>query len=67
MEDKKSLLNEIKELWKSENIEKFDIAPELLEYLELKDLQELKERILNSMSELSEEQKEWLSQFRKYE
>ncbi len=67
MEDKKSLLNEIKELWKSENIENFDIAPELLEYLELKDLQELKERILNSMSNLTDEQKEWLSQFRKYE
>ena len=67
MEDKKSLLNEIKELWKSENIENFDIAPELLEYLELKDLQELKEKILNSMSNLTDEQKEWLFQFRKYE
>jgi len=67
MEDKKALLNEIKELWKSENIENFDIAPELLEYLELKDLQELKEKILNSMSNLTDEQKEWLFQFRKYE
>ena len=67
MEDKKQLLNEIKELWKSEKIQNFDIAPELLEYLELKDLQELKERILNSMSNLSQEQKEWLFQFRKYE
>jgi len=67
MEDKNSLLNEIKELWKSKNIQNFDIAPELLEYLELKDLQKLKERILNSMKDLSEEQKEWLFQFRKYE
>ncbi len=67
MEDKNSLLNEIKELWKSENIQNFDIAPELLEYLELKDLLELKEKILNSMKDLSEEQKEWLFQFRKYE
>ncbi len=67
MEDKKQLLNDIKELWKSEKIQNFDIAPELLEYLELKDLQELKERILNSMSNLSQEQKEWLFQFRKYE
>ncbi len=67
MEDKKALLNEIKELWKSENIENFDIAPELLEYLELKDLQELKEKILNSMSNLTDEQKEWLFKFRKYE
>lgn len=67
MEDKKSLLNEIKELWTSENIQGFDIAPELLEYLELKDLQELKEKILNSMTDLNEEQKDWLFQFRKYE
>ena len=67
MEDKNILLNEIKELWQGENIEGFDIAPELLEYLELKDLQELKKRILNSMSNLNEEQKDWLFQFRKYE
>ena len=67
MEDKKSLLNEIKELWANENIQGFDIAPELLEYLELKDLQELKEKILNSMTDLNEEQKDWLFQFRKYE
>ena len=66
MEDKKSLLNEIKELWKSENIEDFDIAPELLEYLELKDLQELKEKLLNSMEKLNDKQKDWLQQFRKY-
>ena len=67
MEDKKSLLNEIKELWKSKNIKEFDIAPELLEYLELKDLQELKARILNSMQNLTQEQKEWLEKFKKYD
>jgi len=66
MQDKLSLINEIKELWKSENIESFDIAPELLEYLELKDLEELKAKILNSKSNLSQEQKDWLMQFRKY-
>ena len=66
MQDKLSLINEIKELWKSENIESFDIAPELLEYLDLKDLKELKAKILKSKSNLSEEQKEWLFQFRKY-
>jgi hypothetical protein len=67
MEDKKSLLNEIKELWKSKNIKEFDIAPELLEYLELKDLQELKARVLNSMQNLTQEQKEWLEKFKKYD
>jgi len=66
MQDKLSLINEIKELWKSKNIENFDIAPELLEYLELKDLEELKAKILNSKSNLSQEQKDWLMQFRKY-
>jgi len=66
MQDKKRLIDEIKELWKSENIEDFDIAPELLEYLELKDLEELKAKILNSKAELSEKQKDWLFQFRKY-
>jgi len=65
MEDKKSLLEDIKKLWKSENIKDFDIAPELLEYLELEDLQKLKTKILNSLSNLNSEQKEWLAKFRK--
>jgi len=67
MEDKNRLLNDIKELWKSENIKSFDIAPELLEYLELTDLQKLKTRILSSLKELSNEQKEWLEKFKKYD
>jgi len=66
MQDKLTLINEIKELWKSKNIENFDIAPELLEYLELRDLIELKAKILKSKSNLNEEQKDWLMQFRKY-
>jgi len=66
MQDKKALLNEIKELWRSKKIKDFNIAPELLEYLEIKDLQELKAKILDSMRSLNKEQKEWLSQFRKY-
>ena len=65
MEDKKMLLDEIKELWRSENIKEFDIAPELLEYLEIEDLQKLKAKILNSLNTLSQEQKEWLAKFRK--
>jgi len=66
MQDKKALSNEIKELWRSKKIKDFNIAPELLEYLELKDLQELKVKILDSMRNLNKEQKEWLSKFRKY-
>ena len=65
MDDKKALINEIKELWKSSNLTEFDIAPELLEYLELKDLEELKNKILNSLTTLTDEQKEWLKRFKK--
>ncbi len=65
MEDKRLILNEIKELWKSNNIEDFDIAPELLEYLELEDLKKLKAKILNSLKDLNSEQKEWLAKFKK--
>ncbi|HHD74936.1 MAG TPA: hypothetical protein ENL00_03850 [Nitratifractor sp.] len=65
MEEKEKLLKEIKELWSDKSLPKFAIAPELLEYLELNDLIELKRKILNSQSCLSQEQKEWLAQFRK--
>ena len=66
MEEKEKLIEEIKELWGEKDIPQFDIAPELLEYLTLSDLQELKAKILQSQKLLSEEQKEWLFQFRKY-
>lgn len=66
MEDKKIILNEIKELWKSKNIKEFEIAPELLEYLELEDLKKLKAKILNSLKDLTNEQKEWLNKFKKF-
>jgi len=65
MDDKKALINDIKELWKSANLTEFDIAPELLDYLELKDLEELKSKILNSLTTLTDEQKEWLKRFKK--
>jgi len=67
MEDKKRLLNEIKELWNSKNIKSFDIAPEVLEYLEIDDLIKLKTKILDSMQNLTKEQKDWLEKFKKYE
>ena len=64
MDDKKTILMEIKELWKDPNLTEFDISEEILEYLNLNDLIELKAKILNSLSNLSKEQKEWLSKFR---
>ena len=66
MDEKVKLIEEIKELWNTKDIPQFDIAPELLEYLTLRDLQKLKAKILQSQKVLSEEQKEWLLQFRKY-
>ncbi len=66
MQDKKTtLIKEIKKLWENKSISEFDIAPELLEYLELSDLKQLKAKILNSLTTLSDEQKEWLKQFKK--
>ena len=66
MQDKKrALVEEIKELWQNSLTSEFDIATELLEYLELKDLEDLKRKILNSLSNLTKEQKEWLQQFKK--
>jgi len=66
MDEKVKLIEEIKDLWGEKDTPRFEIAPELLEYLTLKDLQELKAKILQSQKVLSEEQKEWLFQFRKY-
>ncbi len=66
MQDKKNaLIDEIKQLWHNNLTSDFDIAPELLDYLEVKDLEELKKRILSSLSTLTPEQKEWLQQFKK--
>ncbi len=66
MLDKKDLLDDIKKLWNnSKIIEDFDISPQILEYLEIEDLEKLKYKILNSMKELNDEQKEWLSKFKK--
>ena len=66
MQDKKrALVKEIKELWQNSLTSEFDIAPELLEYLELKDLEDLKRKILNSLINLTKEQKEWLQLFKK--
>ncbi len=65
MQEKEKLLQEIKELFAKQNLQEFTIAPKLLEYLSLKDLQELKAKILHSLSTLSSEDKEWLQQFKR--
>jgi len=64
MDDKKTIIQEIKELWKDPNVTEFDISEDILEYLTLNDLQELKSKILKSLNNLTDEQKEWISKFR---
>ena len=63
MEDKIKLLEEIKELFDRQNLKEFEISKELLEYLEIEDLRNLKRKILSSLSNLDDEQKEWLKGF----
>jgi hypothetical protein len=65
MQDKLAIIDEIKEIYSNHNIEKLEIDEKLLEYLELKDLQNLKAKVLQSLSTLTNEQKEWLKQFKK--
>ena len=43
------------------------INPALLEYLEIDDLISTKKKLLQRVGTLSEEDKEWLEQFKKYE
>ena len=43
------------------------INPALLAYLEIDDLISTKKRLLERVGTLSEEDKEWLQQFKKYE
>ena len=43
------------------------INPALLEYLEIDDLISTKKKLLERVGTLSEEDKEWLQQFKKYE
>lgn len=43
------------------------INPSLLKYLEVDDLISIKKRLLKKVGNLSNEDKEWLEQFKKYE
>ncbi len=47
--------------------EETTINPALLAYLEIDDLISTKKKLLERVGELSEEDKEWLQQFKKYE
>ena len=47
--------------------EETTINPALLAYLEIDDLISTKKKLLERVGKLSEEDKEWLEQFKKYE
>ena len=66
MQTKEELLNDIEELI-SYGREEPTINPALLAYLEIDDLISTKKKLLERVGKLSDEDKEWLEQFKKYE
>lgn len=66
MNEKQEILNEIEALLGYKEA-KLDIDPKLLEYLEIEDLQSIRSSLLAKVGVLSEDDKEWLKQFKKYE
>jgi len=65
-ESKEALLTEIEELI-SYGKEDPTINPALLAYLEISDLLSIKKKLLEKAGNLSDEDKAWLEQFKKYE
>ncbi len=63
---KEKLLADIEELI-SYGREEPTINPALLAYLEIDDLISTKKKLLERVGKLSDEDKEWLEQFKKYE
>ena len=63
---KESLLTEIEALI-AYGAEDPTIHPDLLAYLEIEDLQNIKAKLLTKVNTLTEEDKAWLEQFKKYE
>ncbi len=67
MQDEKlKIIKEIKELWNNQDIKEFEISLKLLDYLSIKDLENLKIKILDSYKKLNNEEKEWLKKFKKF-
>jgi len=66
MQTKEELLHEIEALltYKPEN--KTTINPNYLEYLELEDLESIKKGLMAKIEKLTQEDIEWLEQFKRY-
>ncbi len=66
MKEKELLLQEIEKLM-SYGKDEPTINPSLLEYLDIEALQNIKKSLEHKVGTLSEDDKEWLEQFKKYE
>ncbi len=64
--NKEELLSDIERLMAYGRDDK-TINPDLLAYLELSDLQSIKAKLLDRVNKLSQEDKEWLEQFKRYD
>ena len=64
---KEELLADIEKLIRYDKSDKQTINPALLEYLDELSLISIKKKLLERVGTLSEEDKEWLQQFKKYE
>jgi len=65
MQTKEELLKEIEALLSYKPEEKLEINPNYLEYLELSDLESIKNGLMKKIGKLSEEDIEWLQKFKK--
>lgn len=64
---KEQCLREIEQLLSYKPEEKTTINPNYLEYLDLEDLASIKQSLMDRIGKLSQEDLEWLQQFKKYE
>ena len=65
MQTKEELLKEIEALLSYKPDEKLEINPNYLEYLEISDLESIKNGLIQKVGKLSEDDIEWLQQFKK--
>jgi len=64
---KEELLKEIEALLSYKPDDTTTINPNYLEYLELEDLNSIKKNLMDKIGILTEEDKVWLEQFKKYD
>jgi len=65
MQTKKELLKEIEALLSYKPDDTLEINPNYLDYLEIEDLESIKKSLLAKIGKLSQEDIEWLQQFKK--